>query len=186
MAMNFRTILQLIALSVPLWAAAADADEIPEYKLKSDFIYNFAGFVKWPNAVGKSLMLCIAAPQSVLEQFASLDGKPVGTRTLSIRHLDHGASPKGCDLVFVSEAESDTLDAWLFELWTLDSTALTITESEAGVKAGAMVGLLVEGQRVVFVVNTDAAKAVGISINSRLLRLARKIYDGRGGDEDAK
>jgi hypothetical protein len=176
--------LRIMLLPLMLLAGAAHADDIPEYQLKSDFIYNFATYVDWPDTVGRSLVLCVAAPQAVVGHFASLAGRPVGNMTISLRRLDHETSPAGCHILFVTESESDDLKARLSSLG--DGRMLTVTESETRVKQGAMVGLLVEDKRVAFVVNTDAAKAAGIDINSRLLRLARKVYGKENGDAGAK
>ncbi len=142
----------------------AHADDASDYHQKSDFIYNFATYVNWPEFPGKPLVLCVAAPQAATETFRWLEGKPIGNTTISVRYLDRQASPVGCQILFVAESESDDLKTWLPVLGA--SQTLTMTESEKWVKQGAIVGLQVEDTRVAFMVNADAARAAGININS--------------------
>lgn len=181
--MNIQNILRIMLLLLTTAAVEAHADEASDYHLKSDFIYNFATYVNWPELQGKPLVLCVAAPQAVVEPFHWLEGKPIGNTTISMRYLDSQATPAGCQILFVTESESDDLKTWLPALG--GSPTLTMTESEKWVKQGAMIGLQVEGARVVFVVNADAARAAGIDINSRVLRLARKVY-GKETTDGAK
>ncbi len=172
--MNIQNIFRMMLLLLVAAAGRAHADDSMDYHLKSDFIYNFATYVNWPEVPGKSLVLCVAVPQAATEPFRWLDGKAIGNTTISLRYLDSQASPVGCQILFVADSESDDLKAWLPALG--GSQTLTMTESEKWVKQGAIIGLQVEDTRVAFVVNADAARAAGININSRVLRLARKVY----------
>jgi len=162
-------------------AMAHEADATPEYKLKSAFIYNFATFIDWPEKTGKTLTLCVAAPQAEMEYFSSLEGKPVGDMTVAVRHLEEGISAEGCRILFVAESESDGFDDWLSEVG--DEQVLTVTESEKWLKKGVMIALLLQDKRIVFDVNMAAAKEVGVVINSKLLRLAHKVYGLEAPDE---
>jgi len=160
---------------------AHEADATPEYKLKSAFIYNFATFIDWPEKTGKALTLCVAAPQAEMEYFSLLEGKPVGDMTVAVRHLEEGISAEGCRILFVAESESDGFEDWLSEVG--DEQVLTVAESEKWLKKGVMIALLLQDKRIVFDVNIAAAKEVGVDINSKLLRLARKVYGQESADE---
>lgn len=178
--MDFRGVYRA-SLLLLLAASAAAADNVPEYQLKSAFIYNFATFVEWPDEAGKPLTLCVAAPQEEMKYFSVLEGKPVGNTTLSVRHLDEDASAEGCRILFVAESESDGLEDWLAEVGA--EQVLTISEAEKWLKKGAMVDLALQGDRVVFDVNMEAARGDGVVINSKVLRLARKVYGLESADE---
>lgn len=164
-----------------LTAGAAFADGLPEYQLKSEFIYNFAAFVDWPDRMGQSLMLCVAAPQVEMKYFSALEGKPVGNMKVAVRHLDKGESAGTCHILFVSEPESAGFSDWLPEVG--GKQVLTVSESEKWLKKGVMVNLLLRENRIVFDVNIAAASDAGMVINSRLLRLARKVYGMESADE---
>jgi len=182
--MDFRNLYRASLLLPMLAAGAAIADPIPEYQLKSAFIYNFATFIDWPDKMGKALTLCVAAPRAAMKYFSSLEGKPVGNMTVIVRHLDEGASAEGCHILFVAETESDGFDDWLSEV--RHAQVITLAESEKWLQKGVMVDLLLQENRIVFDVNVAAAREAGVVINSKLLRLARKVYGLESADENAK
>lgn len=154
-------------------AASAPAATGIAYQLKADFLYNFATFVDWPDNLGKSLRMCVAVPESAMKYFAVYDGKPVGNKKLVVRHLTPDDSAEDCRILYVADDESDELEDWLSDIQ--DENVLTVTESDAWLNKGAIVAMQVQGGRVVFDVNLDAARGEEISINSRLLRMARRV-----------
>jgi hypothetical protein len=177
----FRTGL-LMAMLLP--ATAAHSAPLPEYQLKSAFIYNFATFIDWPSSMGQSLTLCVAVPQEAMKYFSALEGKRVGNMAVTVRQLTQDDSAEGCRILFVAEAQSGSFEDWLSEVG--DDQVLTVAESEAWLKKGVMIDLMIQDKRVVFDVNMDAARGEGITINSRLLRLARKVYGLGSEDEPAE
>lgn len=180
----FRSLYRASLLLLLLAAGPAMAEPVPEYQLKSAFIYNFATFIDWPDNIGDTLTLCVAAPPEVMKYFAPLQGKPVRAMKVAVRHLAEGDSAEDCRILFVTEAESGGFDDWLSEI--NDDQVLTVAESEGWLKKGVMLDLLVQDKRVVFDVNMEAAKGEGIEINSKLLRLARKVYGLESADEPTK
>lgn len=162
---------------------ALAADPVPEYRLKSAFIYNFATFIDWPDDIGKKLTLCVAVPPDAVPYFTQLEGKPVGSMTLAVRSLAQDDSAEGCRILFVAEPDGESFDDWLSEVG--DEGVLTIAESEDWLKKGVVMNLVLEDQRVTFDVNLEAARGENIAISSRLLRLARKVYGVEAADEPA-
>lgn len=146
----------------------------PEYQLKSAFIYKFATFIDWPANIGKTLMLCTAVPNDVMPYFNSLAGKRVGEMTLAVRQLRPDDSAAGCRILFVSGVENGNFDNWLSEIG--EAKVLTIAESNGWLKKGVVMRLVLQDNRVTFDVNLEAARGENIEIDSRLLRLARKVY----------
>ncbi|HEY5994867.1 MAG TPA: YfiR family protein [Gallionellaceae bacterium] len=163
---------------------ASHAAPISEYQLKSAFLYNFATFLDWPGSMGTSLTLCVAVPEDALKYFTMLEGKPVGNSKVTVRRLTADDSAEGCRILFVAESESGSFEDWLTEVG--DEQVLTVAESELWLKKGVVLDLMIQEKRVVFDVNVDAARGEGIIINSRLLRLARKVYGLGSGDEPAE
>lgn len=181
--MNFRKLCASSLFMLLVFPVAAYPAPIPEYQLKSAFIYNFATFIDWPGEIGNSLTLCVAVPDEAAKYFSALEGKPVGSMKLTVRRLTQDDSAEGCRILFVAESESDSFEDWLSEVG--DDKVLTVAEAEAWLKKGVVLDLMIQDKRVVFDVNVDAARGEGITINSRLLRLARKVYGLGSGDEPA-
>jgi len=172
----------ILLLLLPLLAGTAVAAEpAPEYQLKSAFLYHFATFIAWPQNLGQSLTLCVAAPHDAIKYFLPLQGKPVGAMKVAVRNLAAGESAAGCRILFVTDAESGDFDDWLSEVG--DQQVLTVAESQRWLKKGVVMDLMLEDQRVVFDVNMEAAQAEGLEINSKLLRLARNVYGLESADE---
>lgn len=159
------------------------AEPVPEYQLKSAFIYNFATFIDWPGAGRKQLTLCVAVPQDSVGYFTQMAGKPVGDLTLAVRPLGQDDSAEGCSILFVADSESASFDDWLSEVG--DENVLTIAESADWLKKGVVMSLLLQDNRVTFDVNLEAARGENLDINSRLLRLARKVYGLEATNEPA-
>lgn len=155
----------------------------PAYQLKSAFIYKFATFIDWPANKGKTLTLCVGVPDDAMQYFSDLAGKPVGGMKLAVRQLLPDDSAAGCGILFVASEENDNFDAWLSELD--DAQVLTIGESHGWLKKGLVMRLVMQDNRVAFDVNLEAARGENIEINSRLLRLARKVYGLDTVDEPA-
>lgn len=169
-------------------AASTPPDTVPDYQIKGDFIYNFATFIDWPESLGKSIVMCVAVPQQAMKYFSILDGKPVGDKQLVVRHLSPDDSAEDCRILYVADSESDDLEDWLSEIQ--DENVLTVAESDTWLSKGVIVVMQVQDGRVVFDVNMDAARGEEIRINSRLLRLARRIRGLESteepGDKNAK
>ena len=157
--MNFRNLIRALLLLALSFPAGAHSAPIPEYQLKSAFIYNFATFIDWPAGLGKSLTLCVAVPQEAMKYFSLLEGKPVGSMVVTVRRLTQDDSAEGCRILFVAESESESFEDWLSEVG--DDQVLTVAESEAWLKKGVMMDLIIQDKRVVFDVNVDAARARG-------------------------
>ena len=58
---------------------------------------------------------------------------------------------------------------------------LTVGESDGFASAGGVIGLYMEGDKVRFEANPDAAQRAGLKLSSQILRLARLVRDGKGG-----
>ena len=174
--------LYLLAAALPAAGLAAP----PEYQLKSGFIYNFATFIDWPASLGASLRFCVAVPDADMQYFSALDGKPVGKMKLAVRRLAPEDSAADCHILFVAESESASFEDWLSDIG--DEYVLTLAESGSWLKRGAVVSLAMQDDRVVFEINMNAARGERLAINSRLLRMARKVYgmEAEAQDEHAQ
>ena len=54
--------------ALALLGSRAQADELPEYRLKAAFVYNFIAFTDWPADVAPTLNLCIVGADRETEQ----------------------------------------------------------------------------------------------------------------------
>lgn len=80
---NLRTLLSLLGML--LFAAAARGADLPEYRLKAAFIYNFAVYTEWPAAVGSKLNLCMLGQDPFGGELQELNGKVIGARSIAVQ-----------------------------------------------------------------------------------------------------
>lgn len=159
----------------PLPAAAQVATE---YEVKAAFLYNFAKFVAWPAqtfpVVGAPFSLCLLGDDpfgGFLDRAVS--GKSVQDHAFAVRHLTDLEDAPQCQMLFISASE---LSQWRRILATLAGTSvLTVGDTEDIVHRGGMIGFLMQGNRVRFIVNQDAVERAGLQISSQLLKVADKV-----------
>jgi hypothetical protein len=152
------------------------AQQVPEYDLKAAFVYNFALFTNWPPGTsfeGNSLNLCFHPSSPLRDAFAGLTGKLVNGRKIVLRQPVTTDEFAACHVLFTGSVDRDR---WPQVRQALAGAAvLTVSDDEEIGHAGSIVTLVMEGQRVVFDIDLQAARPTRLVLSSKLLRLARKV-----------
>jgi hypothetical protein len=151
----------------------ARADELPEYRLKAAFLYNFAVFTEWPAEVGRTLNLCISGPDPFGADIEALQGKAAAGRSIAVHRKASGESLAGCQIVYIAPAVIGTLPRVLESL--RGSPVLTVADSPGGARQGVALNMAVTQNRVTFEANLAAARGAGLNLSSKLLRLATEV-----------
>jgi hypothetical protein len=161
------------------WAQSA----VDEYHVKAAFLFHFAQLVEWPADTpsdgSNALFLCTLGDDPFhgdLER--TIEGKKIGSQTLRIRHVKP-SQVQGCNLLFIGKGE----DARLVMIFAAlrNMPVLTVGETDDFLGAGGMIRLCLEGQKVRFEINRQAADAARLRISSQLLLLAKNVAGGSGG-----
>jgi hypothetical protein len=74
-----------------------------------------------------------------------------------------------CHLLFVTEHEAPNMQA----IQTAIGDAAVLTVADTPVASGAAILLALDGKRLVFDVNMQRVKKVGVNLSSKVLQLAR-------------
>ena len=174
MAASVRAVLCLMAIAFGMGASAARAaDDLPEYRLKAAFLYNFALFTEWPADVGATLRLCVFGADPFGGELDGLQGKPIGGRSLAVQHKTALDALKDCQIVFIAPAAANQLPR---VLETLDGqTVLTVADSPGAARQGVALNMSVSQNKVSFEANLRAARAAKVNLSSKLLRLATEV-----------
>jgi hypothetical protein len=165
-----------LAAVTPSSAAAAGESVFNEYQVKAAFIKNFVKFVEWPSRPSGGLTLCILGDDPFREALKGPDDVG-GGRSLTYRRIGKLQDADGCQILFVTRKEAQALPEILAALAGRD--VLTIGDSETLAKEGLMIGFLLEEQKVRFEANLEPVRRAGLSISSRLLGLAKTVYNPR-------
>jgi hypothetical protein len=171
-------VLLCLSLAARANAQSSDSSDSSEYLIKAGFIYNFAQLVQWPGGTFAQADSPIVIGIFGADPFGGIidrviENKKLDGRSLVIKRLKRGASVKDCNILFVSASETLHLDEVI--LSTKGMPILTIGETPGFATRGGIINLILEGNKVRFEVNIDAAKQANLNISSRLLALARIV-----------
>ena len=173
----------LLSIAGGCWVSA-QTNPTSEYQVKAAFLFHFAQFVDWPPEAFKDaaspLTYCTAGEDPFHGALdASLNGKMIGARAVRVIHFRQVQEIQGCQIVFLGTPEKKLISAMLANLRA--SPILTVGESEDFVQGGGMIGFFLEGNKVRFDINLDAAERAKLKISARLLALAKIVVGGPKG-----
>jgi len=167
-----------MAICLPVGPAEAVGESVPEYEVKTALLYNFAVFTEWPgmklSAATESFEVCILGEDPFGPSIDRLTRQSVHEKPIAVRRLGSSGGLDRCHLLFISESEGRRLAPVLEQARA--HHVMTVAEGKGMAERGAMVGLLLEKGRIVFEVNRQAALSAGLTISSKVLNLARKVY----------
>jgi hypothetical protein len=165
----------------PAWAAQADDPETLEYRVKAAFLYKFAGYVEWPEALfaqpNTPVTIGVLGAEPVVAELAQLvTGRTVNNRTITVKRLKAGESLSGIHILFIGGAESARLNQLL--PLAQPRAILTVTESEGALARGSVINFIVADRRVRFEISLGSAEKSKLKLSSRLLAVAQQVHTG--------
>lgn len=151
----------------------ARGDELPEYRLKAAFVYNFIAYTEWPPETPGVLNVCVYGSDPFGAEIDSLQGRSAGGRTIAVHRRATIESLRTCQVVFFSAASVDALPRALVML--RGQPVLTVADSPGALRQGVALNMALRQNRVTFEANLQAARAAGLNLSSKLLRLATEV-----------
>ena len=172
-----------VVAAVALLAApslAAPAQEANEQLVKVAFIYNFAKFTTWPDSVFADaeapVTLCVVGKHDFGDAFESVQGKSVGGRTVIVKYLATYHDKDACQIVYVAPSEKARLARIVST--GKEEHALTVSDMDGFAEGGGIIRMVRDADdRIGFEINAKAATESGIKLSSRLLSLAKKLFN---------
>jgi hypothetical protein len=159
----------------------AQSADVSESSVKAVFLYKFAGYVEWPSAAfaspGAPFVIGVMRDDAVAAELEKLaPGRSIETHPLTVRRLRPGDPVRGVQLLFIAGDEPDRALVAAAQ----QQGALVVTDSPAGLAAGAEINFVLAEDHVGFEVSLAAAQRAGHRISSRMLAVARRVVQ-RGG-----
>ncbi len=164
----------LTALAAAAAVLPARAQPLPnEYTIKAVFLYRFTGFVRWPTSA-------FAAPDTPFvigilgaDPFGGalaevVKGESVQGHPIVVRQIANAEQAQACQIVFVARGAEPVLKSRKL-------AALSVGETDAFLASGGIIRFLTEHNHVRLQINLQAAQQAGLTISSRLLRVAQVI-----------
>src|SRR5881394_957037 len=166
----------LILILTAMWPARAQPSK--EYEVKAAFLFNFAQFVEWPPAAfadaNSPILIGVLGDDPfgpVLDQ--TVQGETINHRKLIILRSQQAADLRNCHLVFISKSEKSRLTDIFDSLGS--ASVLTVSETENFARRGGIINFFLDGNKIRFEINADAAQRKGIKISSQLLKLGKVV-----------
>lgn len=155
-------------------SAQADRGPLPEFALKSAYLYQFTHFVEWPSdAFGDShapFIVCVLGEDPFGQTLDALMKKTSQDRPLLVQRVRRVKEAEGCHVLFISASEQGRIGQVLSSL--TERSVLTVSDMEGFAQAGGIVEFVQGENRIRFAINVGAAKKAGLRISSKLLSLA--------------
>jgi hypothetical protein len=176
--------LWLVLSALLLWGGgelAAQSSRVTDDQVKAVFLFTFAQFVDWPAETFPDEHTPFVIGILGDDPFgAYLDettrGEKTGNRPLEVRRYRKPEEIKLCHVLFISRSEKNRLEQVITSL--KDKSILTVADVDGFVQLGGMIRFVTEKNKIRLIINVDAAKAVNLTISSKLLRLAEIVPGG--------
>jgi YfiR/HmsC-like len=177
--MRFRATL-LLGLSL-LWLLLGGGDgrtqdaQPTEYQIKAAFLFNFARFVQWPprampNATSP-MVIGVLGQNPFHEDLArTIQNKTVDDHPIQVKEYGSLAEATNCHILFISTSEKARMPKIINGL--KGTSVLTVGEMDQFTESGGMINFVLQGTKIRFQINNDAATSAGLKISSKLLALA--------------
>jgi len=166
-----RLLISALLLPGALWAADP---AVPEYAMKTAYLYNFAQLTEFPasSSTGNSpnFTVCAHGTEGWGDALNMLIGKKVSGRPIRLLTLREPAEARQCDLLLISEGNPLRSTRVINSVRNLP--ILTVTD-RPGIEA--MLTIFNEERRLAFEVNLESTKASQLGLSSKLLSLARRV-----------
>jgi hypothetical protein len=173
-------LLGLALLLVAPPAAVRAQVAASEYDVKAAFLFNFTKFVEWPGSAFSddrgTLQLCVFGGNPFGKSLESVIDEEVGGHRLGVRRVEDPGKLAGCHVVFIDPSENDRTPQVLSSL--RGEPVLTVGDNRGFLDRGGIINFVLEGTKVRFEINQEAAERAGLKISSKLLRLALRVTPG--------
>lgn len=173
------TLVMLIMLLMPILVASQELAMENPYKVKAAFLRNFAFYVSWPEHLFSEShspwRIGILGPDpfgAVLE--STLEGRTVQNRRFEIFRAANLNELPMCQIIFIAYPDAAKRRAALDQL--KDKPVLTVGDAPEFLQEGGIIAFQVN-DRVRMNINLDQARAVSLSIQTKMLEVSTEILE---------
>lgn len=161
---------------------AAQRTSTAEDDVKATFLYNFARFVDWPAEIehraSGDFRICTvtdAAFDRALDRIVT--GERVRSRAIQRYTPRSPEDARSCQILFIGRTRMKDSDRYIAAVRS--APVLVVGETPGFVTQGGHIGFVIEDNRVKFDANPKGAAEAGLSVSSKLLRVARNVTKER-------
>jgi hypothetical protein len=156
-----------------------------EYALKAVFLFQCTHFIEWPSESFRDsespFVIGILGQDPFSRNLEeAVRGESVEGRSIVIEHYSTVDQIKNCQILFISSTEENRVGDTLSSLRS--RSILTVSDLNDFTAQGGMVQLDVVRNKLQVKINLNVTKSAGLTISSKLLRLAEIVHGGKGAE----
>jgi hypothetical protein len=150
-----------------------------EYQLKAVFLFRLTQFAEWPaekfESAESPMIIGVAGRNPFGDALhVAVKGETAQSRRIVVRAVESPAQARGVHVLFLAESEAGRAREYTRAL--SEAGVLTVSDMEEFVpERGGMVQFTNDGNKVNLRIDPERAKRAGLTINSRLLRMAEVV-----------
>lgn len=177
-------IMKVVILSTALVLSkhvySVKADSNLEYKVKAAYLLNFIRYTEWPVGAlndNNPIIICILGKDpfgNILEQ--AFSGKDISGRNLEVLRIQQiDQSFKNCHAVFMSDLGNEMKRKLLKVINGMP--VLTVSDSKLIKTDESIIRFVRFEDTIQFEINLKLAEKAGLKLSSRMIPLAKKVYN---------
>lgn len=149
--------------------AQATADQV-----KAVFLFHFTQFVEWPAKAlpndNSPFIIGITGNDPFGNYIdATVEGEKVRSHPIIVKRYKSAKEAADCQILYISSNFTQAIS----EL--LNKPVLLVSDEESFIRSGGMIRFFSENNKIRLRINLKAARAAGLTISSKLLRVAEVV-----------
>ena len=168
----------VLLLSVSLLLLSAQNPPSREYQIKAVFLFNFSQFIEWPQysfANSQSAFVIGILGEDPFGPYLekTTENEKVNNHSITIQRYKSIDEIGSCHILFIHSNEADKMPQIISAL--KGRSVLLVGDTPTFIEQGGMVRFYTLNNKIHLQINPEASKAAGMSISSKLLRLAEIV-----------
>jgi hypothetical protein len=175
---GIRLLAGMLAFALLLNFQQTNAQNKPalEYQIKAAFLYNFTRFVSWPSSAFNSPTTPFVIGIVGHDPFGSylediIDQEKVDEHPIVIQRYRDVKDINNCQLIYISAGDDDKIKEVIAAV--ARQNVLTVSDADKFVNWGGVISFFKEDNKLRVQINIAAAKAAGVEISSKLLKISK-------------
>jgi hypothetical protein len=172
----FRAVAVIALVTAQSMAAAAQQNvRLLEQDIKAGLLYNFLRYTDWPTIArdDQPVVVCVYGGDPFEGRLTPMTGRTVNRRAIEVRNVAGESDVNACSLLYVNAQRRDDWPQLRSRL--ARRSILTVSDYEGFARSGGMIEFTRTNNRIGVQINVGAARAVDLSVQDRLLRLASVV-----------
>lgn len=168
-----RFVLLTCVLSGLLFCPANAQEHPTEQEIMAALLFKFTSYVDWPeqpDQASEEFVICVLGDDVFFKELKAFSGQTLQDKVVAVRKSESLDDVGKCQMIFVGDDRQERLPAIVKRFGEVP--LLTIGKSADFAANGGMINFTKRKGSIRFEINPLAAKRAGLTISSKLLRLA--------------